>query len=312
MRRILSMLLCLICLTGSAAAVMPEVRGYDHSAESDYQYLTIGTYPYEEDGTEAPLVWRVIGRDGDVIILFTEDIIDVHQGKEISDYQKSKARKYTAYESFSESDLFAWVNGEMADTILKNTDFSAAIVEYSGGKFHIMANETELRRTDWGFPDSTMGTVKENDWETVAPLAKNRMGYGTPYAKTHVLYANWGNKSKNKLYQDHRYGGAVAYWTSKLSGKKMGIVGANGHLSWSGYGDVQKGVRPSMLLALDRLQITGGSGTKQDPWIMEVADSVGETRLRVTGGIGSASDPWIVEEYDPGESTGADAEEAGD
>ena len=272
MKRLLAMILLLILTTGCAlGADMSDVRGHDDKAEEEYQYLILGTYPYEEDGTEAPLLWRILGREGDVITLFTEYIIDVHQVTEVDNYKDSKAHKFKKAIKYEESDLCAWVNGEMAETILKYDDFSAAIVEAYGGRFHIMDND-ELRRTDFGFPDSVRGTTSENPGEVIVPKAKNRKGYGTPYAKTHVLYPDWENKSKNKLYVERSYGNSSAYWTARMRTETAGIVGTNGHLSWSGYGDVQKGVRPALLLDLTKLRITGGQGTLEDPWRMEVVE----------------------------------------
>ncbi len=268
MRRIaavLTVLVCLVCLAGSVfASELPQVRGYDNQAESDYQYLLFGTYPYEEDGTEKPVLWRILGRDGDRITLFTEYIIDAHQITEIDNYQKSINHKYKKNIAFEESDLFAWVNGTMTERLLKAEAARDALVEDHGGLFHIMSDE-ELMNTVWGFPDSVNGTSKENPNEVIAPLAKNRMGFGTPWAKAYVPYEKWGSR-KNKLYQDYRYNGTVAYWGTRLRPQLARIVGANGHLSWSGFGNVQIGIRPAMVLDLTKLQLTGGTGTLEDPW----------------------------------------------
>ena len=39
------------------------VRGYD--ADLGYIYINYGRYPYEADGTVAPILWRVLGVDED-------------------------------------------------------------------------------------------------------------------------------------------------------------------------------------------------------------------------------------------------------
>lgn len=274
----LAVLLAMVCLTGYAfAADMSEVRGYNASATEKYQYLLIGTYPYEEDGTEAPLLWRILGRDGDQIHLFTEYIIDNIQVMFVDNYQDAvKKKNFPKVETFEETDLFRWVNGEMTETILKNQNFRSAIVEDHGGLFHVMDND-EMRRTDWGFPNNTMGNTIENPGEFIAQNAVNRKGFGTPYAKNRILYEDWNNPNNrnwNKLFQFTAYGRSSPYWTAKLkTGRKLcGLVGGNGHLSWGGQGDVQKGIRPGLVLDLTKLQITGGSGTEKDPWIMETLE----------------------------------------
>ena len=276
MKKWLAVLLALACMTGCAwAESMDQVRGFDPNAK--YQYVLLGTYPYEKDGKEAPLLWRILGREGDIIHLFTEDIIDNIQVMFVDNYQDAvKKKKFRKVETFEETDLYAWVNSVMTDTILKYQDFSYAIVEDHGGKFHVMDN-SEMRRTDWGFPNSTMGNTIEQEGETIAKNAVYRKGYGTPYARAKILYPDWKNTTNrnwNKLFQFTEYGGSSPYWTAKIrSGQRWcGLVGGNGHLSWGGQGDVQKGIRPGLVLDLSRLNIVGGSGTLKDPWIMEPSD----------------------------------------
>ena len=294
MKRLMAwMLILMTILTGAAAAEgslegqgeqqtrtteTDAVRGYEKNAESEYQYLLFGTYPYEEDGTEAPLLWRILGREGQIITLFTEKVIDVRQVMEVEKYKSAvKDHSFVKWENntedFSQTDLFAWVNGEMTRTILKQDDFSAALVEAGGGLFHIMDN-TEMRRTDWGFPDSTMGNTIENPGEVIMANAKNRKGYPTPYAASVVLYPEWKKSTSHiRLIQYRAYGNSSPYWTSKTTaGWKCGIIGGNGHISWHGKGDIQIGVRPAMVLDLSKLEIIGGDGTIDNPWIMQVKE----------------------------------------
>jgi len=70
------------------------------------------------------------------------------------------------------------------------------------------------------------------------------------------------------------YGGSSPYWTIKRRpGYYMsGIVGANGHLSWSNMASVRVGVRPATIIDLNRLRVTGGNGTLESPWVMEVLE----------------------------------------
>ena len=312
MRRFLAILALLACVCGSAfAGGMDAVRGYDSESEQEYQYLLMGTYPYEEDGTEAPLLWRILFREGNIIHLFTEYVIDTRQVMEVDNYVDAvQKHKFHKSDVFAETDLYKWVNGPMAQTILREYDFSAALVEDHEGLFHIMDN-TELRRKDWGFPDSTMGNTIENPGETIAKNAKNRKGYGTPYAQTVILYDDWKNlrhsgKGYNKLIQYVAYGRSSPYWTAKITaGWKCGIVGGNGHLSWHGKADVQIGVRPAMVLDLDKLEITGGTGTLEDPWTMRL-------RGDGAGAAESAEEPEAAAEETPEEAEEAESPEAGE
>ena len=277
MKRWLATVLCLMLLAGCAlAADMSEVRGYDKKQENDYQYLQFGTYPYEADGTEAPLVWRILAREGDVLTLFTEDIIDTHQVWEIPNYKDAvKKHNFNKSTVFEETDLFAWVNGEMTETILKHEDFSSAIVEHGGGLFYIMTYK-DFKKKEYGFPNSRYGNTRENPWEVPQALAVNRKGYGTPYAKEKLIYPDWKEQgSRNlRLILYKQYGDSSPYWCigdpRPIYG---GIVGANGHLSVHGKGDVGIGVRPAMMLDLTKLELIGGSGTLEDPWLMKTVEA---------------------------------------
>ena len=73
-------------------------------------------------------------------------------------------------------------------------------------------------------------------------------------------------------YKGMNYGGSSPYWAIKRRyGYYMsGIVGANGHLSWSNMASVRVGVRPATIVDLNKLRVTGGKGTLENPWVMEV------------------------------------------
>ncbi|MBQ9211424.1 MAG: hypothetical protein IJ153_06955 [Clostridia bacterium] len=274
MKKILALLLALACLAGSAlAADISQIRGFDKDLE--YQYLILGSYPYEEDGTVAPLTWRVLSREGDQATLITEYLIDNHQMILVDNYNDAKNHKfsYKNLQSFEETDLYAWVNSEMEATILQDQDFSAAIVLHNGDKFWIM-DYADLMNTDYGFPHTKSGNTVEQEGEVAVKAAKYRKAYGTPYAKAKVLYEDWSNKKGNKLFQFAQYGNSSPYWCSKMRlGYYMaGIVGGNGHLSWSGMGDVQKGVRPAVIVDLSQMTVAGGDGSLENPWIMAPAE----------------------------------------
>ncbi len=276
MKKSLLILLALACLTGCACgADISEIRGFEKKLE--YQYLLLGTYPYEEDGTEAPLKWRILAREGDVVTLITEDIIDCMQVMFVDNYVDGiKKKNFPKLQEFRETDLYAWVNGEMTDTILKDQDFSEAIVLHDGDRFYIMS-WADLMNTDYGFPHTKSGNTVEQEGEVAVAAAKYRKAYGSPYARNKLIYPDWNNernKNWNKLFQFAAYGNSSPYWSTKMrpNTKQTGIVGGNGHLSWGGQGDVQKGVRPAVMVDLSRLKITGGSGTLDDPWMMEMKE----------------------------------------
>ncbi len=303
MKRIMAATICLICLAGCALGESnPEIRGYD--ADLQYQYAQLGTYPYEEDGTVAPLVWRVLARYGDQAVMITESLIDNYQMILVDNYPDSRHHKfsYKNLKGFWETDLYRIVNGEMTETILRDQDFSDAIIlrdvytyetaadqlagivredlekmdegAKSADRFFI-PNYKDMMNTDYGFPHTKAGNTVEQEGEVAVPAAGRRKAWGTPYATNKVLYEDWSNKGFKKLYLFTQYGDSSPYWVSqmRLGYYMAGIIGGNGHLSWSGMGDVQKGVRPMVMLDLSRLTVAGGSGTLEDPWRMELKEA---------------------------------------
>ena len=266
-------MLCVLWMAGSAgAAGIDEIRGYDAENE-EYQILTMGTYPYEKDGTAAPLKWRVLYIENGVATLMTEYIIDVHQVIETADFESTQKHKYRSFTSFPETDLYAYLNGEMLDTMCAEQDFRFALKETENGRLYVFTN-LEYMNEAYGFPHTKSGSSIENPGEIAVAAAKRRMAVGTPYAKAHALYEKWSGKNK-RLYVD--INGCSPYWTATMrrtdgKGVYMGIIGKNGHISWSGYGSVFIGVRPAVQVDLSGFRLAGGSGTLEDPWRLETAE----------------------------------------
>ena len=311
--------------TASGAAVSsgelmnPEIRGFDEKAKEEYQYLRLGTYYYKEDGTRAPVVWRVLSREGNIAQLITENVIDAMQMLKIEDYDiavKNKAKFKKKYNTpYEEMDLYYWLNGEMAKVMFEKQDFSSAIVPhritesikgatdvpetpgYQEGSGEPMTQEekekfpygkdlfyiityADMKNELFGFPKTHHGNTIENEGERAIPESGRRKAYPTPYAAAKVQYPEWKKVTPHYNldvvlnYKGMNYGGASPYWAIKRrpNSYMVGIVGANGHLSWSNMASVRIGVRPAAIVDLSKLKVTGGSGTEKDPWIMEVAE----------------------------------------
>ena len=300
-----------------SAAENEQIRGFVE--EQDYQYMQLGSYYYSENGGRKPLVWRVLYRKGNIAQLITENVIDAMQMIRIDDYYTAvKKRNYkskfnTPYE---EMDIYYWLNGEMAEAIFENQDFSKAIVPhkiteskkgetdvpeepgyqttegngtlsqeekekfpYGKDLFYIMTY-ADMKNEMFGFPKTTHGNTKENEGEIAVPESGRRKAYATPYAKSKVQHPDWKKDTPQykldvvTVYKGMAYGGSSPYWTIKRRpGYYMsGIVGANGHLSWSNMASVRVGVRPATIVDLSKLQVTGGKGTLENPWVMEVLE----------------------------------------
>ena len=244
-KKALFFMLAILLLLPSFAHGEEEMRGYVKG--QGYQYVLLGDYPYEKDGTEKPVLWRILEYKDQKALLLTEYIIDTQQVIFETDEKVIEKRTYRRIGSYAESDLMPWMNSVGLDTLLGDDPLRNALIEEpGGGKFFILTSEQFLT-TDYGF--------SANMWNE----QKSRQAEGTPYAiKARGLYVD---RSINK----------APYWASTVKDPedyKLQLVGYNGHLSWGAYTRVNVGLRPSLRLDMTKASIVSGSGTKNDPFIL--------------------------------------------
>lgn len=246
MRRLL--VTCLALLLLPLVALASQVRGYQKG--EGYQYLQMGTYPQGKAGEEAPVLWRILDvTDGEALLL-TEYVLDAQQVIFETDEEVIKARTYRRIESFAQSDLCAWLNEVMLPNILGDTGLSDALVAGENGKLYPLTDKQFLTAT-FGFGTARYG------------VSKTRYGKVTPYATARGVYSD-------------RQGNAP-YWVAAVKAAddyKLQIVGYDGHLSYGAYTRVNIGLRPAVLLALNRCEITGGDGSIEAPFTVSLAADV--------------------------------------
>ena len=92
------------------------VRGYD--ADLGYIYINYGRYPYEADGTVAPILWRVLGVDEDgYALLLTEYVIDFAMYHE----------KKVTIEEWKGNTIYHTLNDEMRKVMFTDEELSAVL-----------------------------------------------------------------------------------------------------------------------------------------------------------------------------------------
>ena len=266
-RIVCACLLLLLVSSFSVAEETPALQGYDLKTRK-YQYATFGVYPYEKDGTQAPVLWRVLGRG----VPAEDDVI----GKDTYDHM---AKKYANRDEFTEEndDVFLLMTEYIIDTVLYHPvrdvldgpglDYADTHVRYvlctevinrmftkeeqaalvpmpHRGLLSLPSRRGELFHPDYGFVEEDFTKLKR------------RCTTGTPYAYEQGL---------RKIVGDYSW-----YWTTdwRAPGRRW-IVGDNGHISVSGL-DREGGIRPICYVKTDMLRITGGDGTKDNPFIFEL------------------------------------------
>lgn len=261
-RRILCLFLLMMLLFPCALSEEAALSGYVKG--EGYQYVTFGSYPYEEDGTAAPVIWRILGQGtpeendlnnaandmgrkvdkyatgddlsggmADVYCLMSEYIVDFvlyHDERDVVDGTPL---------DYVDTLMYDYMNGEFLNTLLTQEEQAVLVEMPQRGLMGLPTRKGELFRTDYGFVT-----------EDFVALAR-RATQGTPYAYSLGLKRIKGNSW---------------YWTTdwRAPGRRW-IVGDNGHISVSGV-DREGGVRAVCYVHMNQMDIIGGDGTLENPY----------------------------------------------
>lgn len=266
-------LICALCLpsvsgTAESAYTVDScgLRGWDLNA--GYQYVIMGYYPYEKDGTKAPVLWQVLAVENGKALLFTTYVIDTHQPTEISDKKIADSKKYPAISDYGETDLNRWLNETMIGDLLGDEPVLAAVTEEKYGRLYPLT-DYELMNEEYGFTNQRFFEVR------------SRWAYATPYALDKKLHPGYGSK----LQKDQVHG-TVGYWVAALKrdnktgeekpGRYLqicaGIADPHkpkdtniGHLSFGYLNRTTVGLRLAVRLDTSRIQVISGNGSIWDP-----------------------------------------------
>lgn len=269
-RKLICICLALLCMLCAGTAYCEEnaaLRGYDTQTRK-YQYALFGVYPYEKDGSEAPVLWRVLGHgipsdddiinrsnepkwdwkkranrdeltqdNDDVFLLMTEYIIDTvlyHPERDVLDGPGL---------DYADTNVRHVLCSEVLPRIFTPEQQAALVEMPQRGLLGLPSRRGEMFHPDYGFPEEDFVKVKR------------RVATGTPYAFAKGLRNIKGNSW---------------YWTTdwRAPGRRW-IVGDDGHISVSGL-DREGGIRPVCYVKTDMIEITDGTGTIDDPFILEV------------------------------------------
>lgn len=242
MKRAWLLCLMLLMLACSAAVAEDAPRGYVKG--EGYQYVQLGEYPYEKDGTVKPVLWRILEVSDDKALLLTEYVIDAKQMIFETDKKIIEKRKYRRITSYAESDLYQYLNTQGMEDLFGEDPIRQAFIEEEGGGKLFILNTSQYLTPAYGFTKARYG------------VTRSRYAKPTPYALAQGVY-----KDRN---------GNAPYWASTVKspkGYQMQLVGYDGHMSWGAYTRVNVGLRLNVRLDLTQLTLSGGDGTKENPFI---------------------------------------------
>ncbi len=259
MKKCFALLLAIMCLIYAYASAEDfSIRGYDKKL--GYQYIQLGEFPQDADGTVRPILWRVLSVDETQAYLFSEYIL-------FNNRVHPDDKEYIAFGgAFNQTEMFALLNGPFTGNPIAKDEQETLKARERLGRVHI----AEICFKDQAFTqaeqdmliaDEELGMVflaaadDLKNREMGFASSKDRQARGTEYALENGLFQ----------YQN----GTSPYWTRSQSlsydyGTRCTKV--DGNLGYIRCVVMNEGCRPAIRLSLEGLAPIGGSGTKDDPY----------------------------------------------
>lgn len=250
------LMMCL-CLPMRATADF-SLRGYER--EAGYQYVALGSFPQQADGTQEPILWRVLSVEEGEAYLLSEYIL-------FNNRVHPDDRAYIEFGgAFNQTEMFALLNGPFEGEPVSLEEQEKLKSKWRIGRVHI----AEICFKDEAFTadeqamlvsDEELGMVflptaddlKNADYGFTT--SKSRKAFGTPYAIEHGLF-KYGN-------------GSSPYWTRTQSisySYATRCTKVDGDIGYIRCVVMNEGCRPAVRLKLGEAVPTGGTGTMDDPF----------------------------------------------
>lgn len=231
-----------------AAAMLFAVSGQaqslnSYTKENGYQYVALGSYPQQKDGTVEPILWRVLEVGEDQAFLFSEYILFNHRVHE--DY-----KEYEAFEGqFNLTEIFGILNGAFLEQAFTPKEQAVLVSDEELGRV-FLASMQDIKNKAYGLGSN-----------------KARQGFGTPYALANGLF-KYRNTSAGR--------NSSPYWTRTRSTEYLAsgvrCTKADGRVGYIRCVVMNEGIRPAIRLTLQngQIDILSGSGTLEDPFILHL------------------------------------------
>ncbi|NLB38091.1 MAG: hypothetical protein GX810_02425, partial [Clostridiales bacterium] len=212
-----------------------------YDAKAGYSYALFGQYPQGAGGEVAPILWRVLKAEGGKAVLLSDKVLDAEPVQE-------DAAGFSGWET---SGLRAWLNESFVGAAFDATQLAAVVIDDQGDRATLP--DAELLK------DETQGFSRDAD----------RIAAATAYAQAQGV----------KRYNAKE----AAYWMRTRSTDNpfaQRVVISGGRSGVLNVASPDIGVRPMVLLSLDVLVTTAGTGTLQDPWQLSASpEAIEQARL---------------------------------
>ncbi len=231
----------------SLTSAESALRGYQKG--DGYVYVTLGQCPQDEDGGIEPILWRVLSVEDGKAYLLSEYVLEARPIH--SDYQEyankpTNSKKPGFDGDFTKTEMSIYLCGAFAESSFTEAERAMLTPHEEFGLF-FLASSADLKNKAYGFTDN-----------------ESRKAWGTAYALANGLFK----------YGSQR-GGHSPYWTrtqSTTDARHACCTKSKGELGRINVITLDEGMRPACLLNVGSAVISGGSGTKDDPYTLAPAE----------------------------------------
>ena len=273
-RRLTALLLAALLLMMSAAAGESALRGY--TKEDGYVYLRLGQYPQTADGGIEPILWRVLTTDDEKAYLLSEYILSARA-------LHTSRKEYEQFGGdFAQTELCRYLNTTFAEEAFTEADMSMLLECEDFGKVFLITRD-EMKDKKIGLSTTAEGSTNPKKieanpgvraWGTEWAIKNNgypESEYPDPKAKIRNATdtANITVAEKRLYVFMAKYGACSPWWgrsPAKSHADQAVCTKDGGQIGRIEVGRDNEGVRPALYLAQGSYEITGGSGTKDDPF----------------------------------------------
>ena len=266
--RFIAFVLCLV-LCVPCFSFAEEIRGY--TKDDGYVYVTLGRYPQTVDGgkvgntddtwswkskviedpatlelTDEPILWRVLSADDEKVWLLSEYILFASpMQKDYKAYKKAKG-------DFAQTDLCILLNTDFLARAFTSDELSMLLPKEGIGAVFLL-NADDMKNADIGF--SKKANTARKAWATE---------YAVRVTGTFVYKVKEGCCSP--------YWVATPAINAQAAGRASRCTKQDGSVGYYNVNNPEEGARPSVYLKPGSFAISGGSGTKDDPWVLVPAE----------------------------------------
>lgn len=250
----------LMAAFGACAAAQESfsLRGYDQG--KGYQYVQLGEFPQDADGTVRPILWRVLSVDETQAYLLSEYILFCNR-------IHPDDNAYVAFKAaFNQTEMFDLLNGPFEGDPLPEAEREKLKKRERLGYAHIAQicfKDQAFTPVEQSmlFSDEELGMVFLASAEDLQnrklgfTSAQSRKAFGTEYALQNGLFQYQNDSSP--------------YWTrsqSKSFAYGTRCTKFSGNLGYIRCVVMNEGCRPAIRLLLEDLTPIGGNGTKENPY----------------------------------------------